>query len=245
MGVNRIELNRGTSIANEENAALVNYRENYRETDDLLADELAMLDPLSPFENYESSSERIGAWTRCTNTRSCMGLYILLITFNTMVLIVELASSSVDVMVVVVSEGFINLFLLIEVVLTINVYRKDYFKSWLRVFDFVITLLCLIFYFIFIGEEEAGQGGVINEDLEYGETVLLGFRYAFQVIRLCSLIYQGRKKTHHLAVNDIRFDEIALDSSDDLPQHGLESVGAAALMQTRNGHDEGVEMCDL
>lgn len=164
----------------------------------------------------DEGSIRQDAWIRFTNSRSCLFVYFLLMLLNIFVLILEISGSinNVHSMVSVVCEGVINLFLVGEVVIGMVVYQWEYFKPWANRIDFVVTFLCLIFYAVFIEEETPGQGKVMGDDFEYADTVLLGFRYAFQVFRFMSILYRGRQKKAHVVADDIDFDNVGTYSED-------------------------------
>ena len=55
-------------------------------------------------------------------------------------------------------------------------------------------------------EEAPGAGKVLGDDFEYADTILLGFRYAFQVFRFVSIFRRGQQKKAHIVADEIDFD---------------------------------------
>jgi len=144
--------------------------------------------------NLDSRSQ---AWVRCVNTKECFFVYLILMLANIFVLVVEFAGKSAfDRLFVVICEGLINAFLAGEVIAGLIIYHWSYFKQWYHVVDFVLTMLCLVFYVIFIEEATPGQGGVVDFELE---SILLGFRYTFQTLRVVSLLAQSKDRKNMLA----------------------------------------------
>mmetsp|Transcript_19206 Transcript_19206/g.26959 ORF Transcript_19206/g.26959 Transcript_19206/m.26959 type:complete len:272 (-) Transcript_19206:238-1053(-) len=176
--------------------------------DESMARQLELHNNLGRLARNDEGSMRQDAWIRFTNSRTCLCIYFLLMLLNIFVLILEISGRNIpmNVLVSVVCEGFINLFLVGEVVIGLVVYHWDYFKPCGNRVDFVITFLCLIFYAVFIEEEAPGAGKVLGDDFEYADTILLGFRYAFQVFRFVSIFRRGQQKKAHIVADEIDFD---------------------------------------
>eukprot|EP00457_Paulinella_chromatophora_P022011 gb/GEZN01024713.1/.p1 GENE.gb/GEZN01024713.1/~~gb/GEZN01024713.1/.p1 ORF type:complete len:128 (-),score=27.78 gb/GEZN01024713.1/:179-511(-) len=96
---------------------------------------------------------------------------------------------------------------------------SHYWKVWMNVFDFFVTFLCFIF-FIFFLLEEAQQD--VTSEVSWTETLLLAFRYFFQLVRLGLIIRGIWPKTEFLTQPDVRFEEGMDDHGDmDLDEEAL------------------------
>jgi len=143
------------------------------------------------------------AWVRFVHSRVCLCLYVTLLVFNLCVLILEIVGTTLfDRIFVMVCEGFINAFLTVEVVMGLIIFRLVYLKKWYHVVDCILTVLCWVFYFMFLKEETPTKTGMIDLSVD---SVLLGFRYAFQTLRFIFVFLHSRRKTRIVNVEDIKF----------------------------------------
>lgn len=160
------------------------------------------------------------AWVRFVHSRLCLCIYVVLMVFNLCVLILELVGTTLfDRIFVMVCEGFINLFLAVEVVVDLIIFRLAYFKKWYHIIDFLLTVLCWVFYLMYIEEERPGKGGLMDLSVD---SVLLGFRYAFQALRFCFVFLHSHRKKRIVSVEDIEFPPAGAD-----PAHRTEEQDSA------------------
>jgi len=156
-------------------------------------------DPLHP---YYQGSRLADVWARLSTSSTCLFIYIVIGCLNLFLLIWQFSGGeSMDPAVGIVIESLINVVLALEVVFSILAFGKEFFRKWLRILDFVITLLCITFFILYILEDEIRQNG----EWRYPSTVLLVFRYSFQFIRLALIIYESNKKRHFFKQEDIEF----------------------------------------
>merc|ERR1712100_331095 len=143
-------------------------------------DGVEMFDPKK--ELRTCSRERTAlCWRRTKYTTGALMVYLIISFLSIFVLAWELAGAGGRSGVAISIEIFINTFLITDVALDIvSQGCKTYWSSWGNVFDFVITMCCLIFFGFFVMNEMS----VYDNDLSYVDAVFLSVRYCFQIFRL-------------------------------------------------------------
>jgi len=99
-------------------------------------------------------------------------------------------------------EFLINIVLLAEVVVGIIIFQADYFRDWTKLMDFVVTVLCIIFFALFLYEDSRREDAALS----VMDSLLLIFRYVFQGIRLTILIIRSRNKGKFFTQEDVDFN---------------------------------------
>jgi len=140
-------------------------------------------------------------WIQLSTTAGCFALYVIIAFLNLFVLIWELAVGSKHWGVIAV-EFLINIVLLVEVVVGIVIFQADYFRDWTKLMDFVVTLLCIIFFALFLYEDSRQEDAALT----VMDSLLLIFRYVFQGIRLTILIIRSRNKGKFFTQDDVDFN---------------------------------------
>eukprot|EP00457_Paulinella_chromatophora_P008633 gb/GEZN01008673.1/.p1 GENE.gb/GEZN01008673.1/~~gb/GEZN01008673.1/.p1 ORF type:complete len:269 (+),score=58.98 gb/GEZN01008673.1/:456-1262(+) len=141
-------------------------------------------------------------WIQVSHTLCCLFMYLFVAILNMFVLVLEVHGTQHVVMVILL-ESLINTILFTEVLIAMFIQGKRYWKVWLNVVDFCVTVLCFVFFLFFL-LQEAEQN--VTAELSWTETSLLSFRYFFQLIRLGLIIRGIWPKTEFLTQPDVRFE---------------------------------------
>ena len=138
---------------------------------------------------------------RLKNTPTCLLIYLVLILLNVIVIAYEYNGGSTRHWLAILLETVINLVLVAEVATSILHQRSDYLRHTINVVDLVLTVLCLLFFVLFL----INPPSATDERYEEIDMAILIVRYGFQLTRISVLIYRGRKTTHVLTQDDIDF----------------------------------------
>eukprot|EP00808_Paulinella_micropora_P015014 g76524.t1 len=163
-------------------------------------------------------------WTQLSHTLGCLFIYMFVAVLNIFVLMLEIHGSQHPWLVIML-ESMINAILFTEVLIAMFIQGSRYWKVWMNVFDFCVTFLCFIF-FIFFLLEEAEQD--VSTEVSWTETLLLAFRYFFQLVRLGLIIRGIWPKTEFLTQPDVRFDYDENFEDDDMLGDGSEDCTSPA-----------------
>merc|ERR1719319_1831856 len=141
------------------------------------------------------------AW-RIKRSVSFFVLYIVLIILNAFVLIWEIAAAGKENhAIVIILEAMINIIFIVELSVEILTQgREEFFQStWNRV-DFVVCIVCVIFFIVFLFDEmPKGRHDITT----YLDGVVLSIRYCVQLFRLCRFVKSSRQGRNQ---DDIVFD---------------------------------------
>lgn len=137
-------------------------------------------------------------WMAFQNTRGCLGVYFIIMILNLAVVIWEVAGGKFHPGIIAI-ETLINSCMVIEQGINIFVYSWDYFRKYLNILDFLVTIVCLIFFILFF-----------KINLPSGlESVFLAFRYILQLVRLATIAYRSRLRRDLLKLTEeIKFDHL-------------------------------------
>lgn len=138
-------------------------------------------------------------------------------------------------------EVLINAVLFGEVLVSMYVFRRAYFRDWMNIVDLVVTSLCFVFFIVFLIEEE--ENNKEWEDLSEIDTFLLIFRYAFQIMRLCILVRNGRNRSKILTQGKVDFNsnEAKLMSLAELRSHSGHLNGQHMDQDGEDGLDDSLD----
>ena len=138
---------------------------------------------------------------RLKGTPTCLLIYLLLILLNVFVIAYEYNGGSTRHWLAIIVETVINLVLVAEVATSILQQRSAYCQHTINLVDLLLTLLCLLFFVLFLINPPS------STDDHYSEIdiAILITRYVFQLTRISVLIYRGRKTTDALTQDDIDF----------------------------------------
>ena len=138
---------------------------------------------------------------RLKGTPTCLLIYIVLILLNVVVMAYEYNGGSTRHWLAILLESIINLVLTLEVLTSILQQRWSYFHHSVNLIDLVLTLLCLLFFVLFLVNPPSATDDHYSEI----DIAILITRYLFQLTRISVLIYRGRKTTDALTQDDIDF----------------------------------------
>eukprot|EP00457_Paulinella_chromatophora_P006536 gb/GEZN01006554.1/.p1 GENE.gb/GEZN01006554.1/~~gb/GEZN01006554.1/.p1 ORF type:complete len:460 (+),score=56.18 gb/GEZN01006554.1/:88-1467(+) len=142
-------------------------------------------------------------WLLISHTNTCLFLYLSVATLNIFSLAMERAYGSLHPTLVIVLESLINLVLFSEVLIAMFVQGRFYFRSFMNIFDFVVTMLCFFFFVLFLLDH---TGHKVQTEVMLAETSLLALRYFCQLVRLLLIIRGLWPKSAFLAQHDIEFN---------------------------------------
>ena len=172
---------------------------------------------------------------RLKNTVACLLLYLVLILLNVVVIAWEYSGGSTRHWLAICLEAVINVILACEVATSILHLRRQYWHHWINIVDFTLTVLCLLFFIIFLTHPPPDSSRGADDTWETLDVAVLIVRYCFQLTRISVLIYRGRRTTDVLVQDDVDFTVHEMrDKMDkelakaDTKQNGSGGGGAAA-----------------
>ena len=147
--------------------------------------------------------------TRIKTSVGCLIFYMILIAVTLVLTITEWSNPEfVNHNAVIVLEAIINSALIAEVTTSILAAGLDYFNYLFNIIDLILTIVCSIFFIIFLSKlaaNDSTESEGISLELD---GIFLILRYIVQFTRMILLFYRGRKTHEMVEQEDVDFSTI-------------------------------------